>query len=90
MKKCFKEKFWFESGSAWGDCETFEDFKYKLDLVIRDSGKMKFSVLLERIKQADRPYLDFGLRVEHIGGRPFSDYLKETEQYDDLIKYLNK
>ena len=85
-----KENIWIETNSCWGYCKTFEELKEKLDLILKDSSQLKpYNKLLDRLTQ-NKDLLDFGLRVEHIGGRPFSDYLKETEQYDDLIKYLNK
>jgi hypothetical protein len=85
----FKEDFWFESNSCWGACYTFGELKDKMDMVIRDAHHgTNYEKLLDTIKKADRDHLNFGLRREHIGGQPLSEYLKETEQYDDLLKYL--
>lgn len=88
MKHYFKENIWIETGSAWGNCVDFATLKEKLDLILKDSPEIgKYENILDRLSQ-NKDFLNFGLKREHIGGKPFSEYLKETEQYDDLIKYL--
>ena len=87
----FKEDFWFESNSCWGACYTFDELKDKMDQVIRDAHQgTDYEKLLDIITKADRDHLNFGLRREHIGGQSLSEYLKETEQYEDLLKYLKR
>jgi hypothetical protein len=74
-------KFWYESNAVWGNVESIEDLREKMEHQTNKSvcgifdNKDEF---LDNSFQNENGSLDFGTRHEHIGKKTLREFLVES------------
>ena len=74
-------KFWYESNAVWGNVESMEDLREKMQHQTNKSVCGIFDTkdeFLDNSFQNETGILDFGTRIEHSGKKTLREFLIEN------------
>jgi hypothetical protein len=84
-------KFWYESNACWGNVESFEDLKEKLQLQLAENnGIDTIEDFLTKSKRCYDNELNFGTRREHSTDVTLKDFLIKHKCYEEFIDYCKQ
>lgn len=79
-------KFWYESNACWGNVESLNDLKEKLQLQLAENNSIyTIDDFLDKSTKSQHEGLSFGTRREHTEKYSLRDFLKDNNLLDDFI-----
>jgi hypothetical protein len=79
-------KFWYESNACWGNVESFDDLKQKLQSQLAENNSIyTIDDFLDKSTKSSGDQLSFGTRREHTEKYSLRDFLKDNNLLDEFL-----